>query len=84
MVVNHFRFINLIFIKYKILAKVLTTHLAKVIDNLVTDEHMMFINGWKILDGPFFMNEVVELYKKKNRKWMLFEIEFSKAYDSVR
>nr|GEX61119.1 RNA-directed DNA polymerase, eukaryota, reverse transcriptase zinc-binding domain protein [Tanacetum cinerariifolium] len=38
----------------------------------------------QILDGPFILNELIQLCKKKKKQAMIFKVDFKKAYDSVR
>nr|GFC55509.1 RNA-directed DNA polymerase, eukaryota, reverse transcriptase zinc-binding domain protein [Tanacetum cinerariifolium] len=38
----------------------------------------------QILDGPFIVNEILSRCKAKNHQAMLFKVDFTKAYDSIR
>ncbi|GKB58453.1 putative RNA-directed DNA polymerase, eukaryota, reverse transcriptase zinc-binding domain protein [Tanacetum coccineum] len=75
--------ISLIGLQYKILAKLLANRLVGVIDELVSHEQSTFISGLQILDGPLMLSEVIDWYKKKNKKLLIFKVDFEKAYDSV-
>lgn len=81
--VSDFRPISLIGVQYKIIAKLLANHLAKVIDDVVSPAQSAFIKGRHSLDGPIILNEMVDWYKKKNKKLMLLKIDFAKTYDSL-
>nr|GEV64540.1 RNA-directed DNA polymerase, eukaryota, reverse transcriptase zinc-binding domain protein [Tanacetum cinerariifolium] len=34
-------------------------------------------------DGPFILREIVDWYKKRKKKLMLFKVDFKKAFDSI-
>ena len=78
-----YRPISLIGVQYKIIAKLLANRMAKVIDDIIHPVQSAFVKGRQILDGPLVVNEVIEWYKKKKKKCMLFKVDFDKAYDSV-
>nr|GEX10654.1 RNA-directed DNA polymerase, eukaryota, reverse transcriptase zinc-binding domain protein [Tanacetum cinerariifolium] len=75
--------ISLIGVQYKIIAKLLALRLAKVVGNLVSGEQSAFVKGRRILDGPLMVSEVMEWYKLKRKKLMIFKVDFEKAYDSL-
>nr|GEU58908.1 RNA-directed DNA polymerase, eukaryota [Tanacetum cinerariifolium] len=75
--------ISLIGMQYKIIANLLPIHLAKVLDNIVSPVQSVFISSRQILDGPLMVSEIIEWYKKKNKKLMIFKVDFEKAFDSV-
>ncbi|GJY28735.1 RNA-directed DNA polymerase, partial [Tanacetum coccineum] len=78
-----YRPISLIGIQYKIVAKLLANRMVKVIDDLVHPVQSAFVKGHQILDVPMVVNEVIEWYKKKKKKYMLFKVDLDKVYDSV-
>ena len=75
--------ISLIGIQYKIVAKILANRLAEVVNKLVCHEQSTFISGRQILDGPLMLSEVIEWYKYRKKKLMIFKVDLEKAYDSV-
>ncbi|GKB28026.1 RNA-directed DNA polymerase, eukaryota, reverse transcriptase zinc-binding domain protein [Tanacetum coccineum] len=81
--VNEYWPISLIGIRYKIIAKVLANKLSKVINNIVSPEQTTCIASRQILDGPLILSEVIDWYKKRKKKMLLFKIDFEKAFDSV-
>ncbi|KAJ9543548.1 hypothetical protein OSB04_023255 [Centaurea solstitialis] len=80
---NEYRPISLVGIYYKIISKLLTERLKKVIGKLIGDKQSAFIQGRFILDGVLIANEVVEDLRKAKKKGMIFKVDFEKAYDSV-
>nr|GEY20786.1 RNA-directed DNA polymerase, eukaryota, reverse transcriptase zinc-binding domain protein [Tanacetum cinerariifolium] len=81
--IKDFRPISLINTHYKIIATVLANRLFKVIDKIVSHEQTTFIAGRQILDGPLIRTEVIDWYKKRKKKMLLFKVDFEKAFDSV-
>ncbi|GJT66456.1 RNA-directed DNA polymerase, eukaryota [Tanacetum coccineum] len=80
--IKDYRPISLIGIQYKIIAKILANRLSKVIDSLVSQEQSAFVSGRQILDGPLILSEIIDWYKKRNKKMLLFKVNFEKAFDS--
>nr|GEU98378.1 RNA-directed DNA polymerase, eukaryota, reverse transcriptase zinc-binding domain protein [Tanacetum cinerariifolium] len=70
-------------VQYKIIAKILANRLAKVVDKVISHEQSAFISGRKILDGPLMLSEVMDWYKSRNKKFMIFKVDSEKACDSV-
>ncbi|GKD37327.1 RNA-directed DNA polymerase, eukaryota [Tanacetum coccineum] len=83
-VVNDFRPISLIESLYKIIAKILANRLSFVMTDLISDIQTTFISNRQILDGPFILNELLSWCKHKKVKAMTFNVDFEKAFDSVR
>ncbi|GJU39610.1 putative reverse transcriptase domain-containing protein [Tanacetum coccineum] len=67
----------------QIIAKILANKLSKVVDKIVSHEHTAFITNCQILDGPLILSEVIDWYKKRKKKMLLFKVDFEKAFDSV-
>nr|GEY21640.1 retrovirus-related Pol polyprotein from transposon TNT 1-94 [Tanacetum cinerariifolium] len=82
--VTDFRHISLIGCVYKVVTNILANRLATVISNLVSDIQSAFVANRQILDGPFILNELLALCKRKKKQAMIFKVNFSKAHDSVR
>ncbi|GJU32050.1 RNA-directed DNA polymerase, eukaryota [Tanacetum coccineum] len=81
--VKDFRPISLIGTHYKIISKILANRLSKVIDKLVSKEQSAFISGRQILDGPLILSEIIQWYRKRKKKMLIFKVDFEKAFDSV-
>ncbi|GJY11301.1 putative RNA-directed DNA polymerase, eukaryota, reverse transcriptase zinc-binding domain protein [Tanacetum coccineum] len=81
--IKDYRPISLIGVHYKIVAKILANRLSKVIDSIISHEQSAFILGRQILDGPLILSEVIDWYKKRKKKMMLFKVDFEKAFDSA-
>nr|GEY88124.1 RNA-directed DNA polymerase, eukaryota [Tanacetum cinerariifolium] len=80
--IKDFRHISLIGVQYKIIAKILENRLAKVVDKVISHEQSAFISGRQFLEGPLMLSEVMDWYKSRNKKLMIFKVDFEKAYDS--
>ncbi|GJZ58750.1 putative RNA-directed DNA polymerase, eukaryota, reverse transcriptase zinc-binding domain protein [Tanacetum coccineum] len=81
--IKDFRPISLIGFQYKIVAKILANRLSKVIDSIISHEQSAFVSGRQILDGPLILSEVIDWYKKRKKKLLLFKVDFEKAFDSL-
>ena len=81
--VNDFRPISLVGLHYKIIAKVLSYKLSKVVDKIISHEQSAFIKNCQILDGRLILSEVIDWYKKRKKKMLLFKVDFEKPFDSV-
>jgi hypothetical protein len=78
-----FRPISLLGSLYKIIAKVLTARLARVMDRLVASTQSAFLKGRQLVDGVVVINEVVDLARRNGQSCLIFKVDFEKAYDSV-
>jgi hypothetical protein len=52
---------------YKLLAKVLSRRLARVIDPLVASTQSAFLKGRYLVEGIMIVNEVVDMEKKSGK-----------------
>nr|GEW34835.1 RNA-directed DNA polymerase, eukaryota [Tanacetum cinerariifolium] len=82
--VSDYRPISLIGSLYKVVTKVLATRLSLVIWDLISDVQTTFLPNRQIIDEPFIINELLSWCNHYKQQAMLFKVDFSKAYDSVR
>ncbi|XP_023747217.1 uncharacterized protein LOC111895365 [Lactuca sativa] len=82
--VSGFRPISPIGCQYKIIGKLLANRLSLVIGSCISPEQSAFIKGRNILDGPVIPNEIMEWYRKRKSKLLVFKVDFEKAFDSLR
>ncbi|MFS7973280.1 putative RNA-directed DNA polymerase [Helianthus anomalus] len=78
-----YRPISLVSSTYKIIAKVLSIRLKRVMDGLISQTQTAFSGGRGIMDGPLIVSEMVSWAKKCKKRMMIFKIDFAKAYDSL-
>ena len=81
--ISDFRPISLIGCVYKIIAKVLSNRLSKVMNHLIDERQSVFVKGRQLLHGVLIANEVVEEVWRSKRPCLVFKVDFEKAYDSV-
>ncbi|XP_071738779.1 uncharacterized protein [Rutidosis leptorrhynchoides] len=80
---NEYRPICLIGSYYKILTKILSNRLAKVIHKVIGAEQSAFLKGRNILDSVLIANEIIDELKRKKRKGLIFKVDFEKAFDCI-
>lgn len=68
---------------YKIISKIITYRLKKIISKLISKCQAIFIPQRQMLDGVVVINEILEYGKRKKMNCMLVKVEFEKAYDCV-
>ncbi|KAK0603038.1 hypothetical protein LWI29_000757 [Acer saccharum] len=78
-----YRTIILVGAAYKILAKVLANRLKKVMDKVISPNHMAFVKGRQIMDSFVIANKVIYSWKNDGKGGLLVKLDFEKAYDSV-
>ena len=67
----------------KILAKILTARLKKVVPNLAGKIQSDFMGSRNIQDGVLIANEIVVEWKRRKKKGIIIKLDFEKAYDSL-
>ncbi|GKV25907.1 hypothetical protein SLEP1_g35285 [Rubroshorea leprosula] len=81
--IEEYRPISLIGIMYKIIEKLLANRLRKVLDKVIGEQQMAFIEGRQLVDGVVIANEVIDEAKRNKKRSFLFKVDFEKAYDKV-
>jgi len=80
---SDFRPISLVGCLYKIVSKVLSLQLKKVMSKLIDSRQSSFLKGRGILDSVLVANEVLEEVKRRKKRCVYFKVDYEKAYDSV-
>ncbi|KAK2449806.1 hypothetical protein QL285_008962 [Trifolium repens] len=75
--------ISLLGCLYKLVAKVLVSRLAKVVDLLIPNTQSAFIKGRQLVDGVVVVSEVIDFAKRSGKECLILKVDFEKAYDSV-
>ncbi|RVW97045.1 Transposon TX1 uncharacterized 149 kDa protein [Vitis vinifera] len=81
--ISDYRPISLVTSLYKIIAKVLSGRLRKVLHETISDSQGAFVEGRHILDAVLIANEVVDEKRRSGEEGIVFKIDFEKAYDHV-
>ncbi|GMP98870.1 hypothetical protein CsSME_00046588 [Camellia sinensis var. sinensis] len=78
-----YRPISLVSSIYKILAKILSRRIKKVLLAVINEVQPAFVSGRHILDEVMIANEVVDEWHKAKKKGIILKLDFEKAYNSV-
>ena len=81
---EQFRPISLVGAIYKIITKVLSIQMKKVMSMVIDDNQSAFLSDKGLLDSVVMANEVLEECRRTRRREVCFKVDFEKAYDSVR
>lgn len=57
--------------------------LAGVIDTIISPDQSTFVKDRLILDGSLMVNEIIDCYKRKKKRLMIFKVDFDNVYDSI-
>ena len=68
---------------YKIIAKVLSGRMHKVIHEMISNSQGAFVEWRQILDVVLIANEVVDEKRRSEEEGIVFKIDFERAYDHV-
>lgn len=82
--IQKYRPICLLNVSYKILTKVLTNRLAKIIDRVVLLSQFAFLKGRYIMDGVLILHETLHVLHRRKQPGILFKVDFQKVYDKVK
>ena len=81
---DQFRPISLVGVIYKIITKVLSSGMKKVMLLIIDESQSAFICDRGLLDSVVMANEVLKDIKRNRKSGVCFKVDFEKAYDSVR
>ncbi|RLN39154.1 hypothetical protein C2845_PM01G41450 [Panicum miliaceum] len=82
--IKQFRPICLLNVIYKIITKVLTVRLTRVVAKVIGESQTAFIAGRFILDGVVILHEILHELGRRKQKGVILKLDFEKAYDKVR
>jgi len=80
---DHYRPISLVGSLYKIISKVLSCRMKKVLPSVIDECQSAFLKDRGLLDSVLVANEVIEELKRCGRSGLCLKIDYEKAYDSV-
>ena len=78
-----FRPISLVGSLYRLITKVLTNKLKKVMNGLVNPTQNAFVEGRQILDVSLIADEVIDSMQKRKEMGILCKLDIEKAYDQI-
>ena len=80
---SEFKPISLVGCIYKIISKILSTRLKKVLNKVIDLRQIVFLEGMGLLDNVLVANEVLEEMKRKKASCVFFKVDYKKTYDLV-
>ena len=78
-----YRPISMVGCVYKVIAKVLANRIHSVMNELVGESQMAFVEGRQIHNGALIASEIVQWLKKRKKNAMTMKEGLHKAYDLV-
>ncbi|KAK2656863.1 hypothetical protein Ddye_009915 [Dipteronia dyeriana] len=67
----------------KVLANVLANRVRWVMNLVIRESQMAFINGCQIIDSFIIAEEIIQEWKGEKEGGLLVKLDFEKTYDSV-
>ena len=68
---------------YKIISKILSLRLKRVLNKVIDPRQSAFLEGRGLLDSVLVANETLEEVKRKKKECVVFKVDYEKTYDSV-
>jgi len=81
---DQFRPISLVAVIYKIITKILSCRMKKIMPMIIDDCQSAFLSDIGLMDNVVMANEVLEEIRRKTKSGVCFKVDFEKAYDSVK
>jgi len=81
--IKDFRPISLITSVYKIIAKIFSLRLGKVLGETILETQSAFVEGRQIIDAIIIASELVKDVRRKKQKGVVYKLDFEKAYDRI-
>lgn len=68
---------------YKLISKVLSFRLRKVLFSVISKNQQAFIRGRSILDCSMIASELIHILSTRKELAVLLKLDFQKAFDSI-
>ncbi|XP_057427344.1 uncharacterized protein LOC130720679 [Lotus japonicus] len=83
---NQFRPIALCNTSYKLVTKLLASHLSEILPKLIAPNQSSFIKGRSTVDNVLILQEVIHSFKslKGKKGFMAIKLDLEKAYDRIQ
>ncbi len=81
---KNWRPLTLLTTDYKIITKILSMHIAKVLPNIINGDQSGYLKGRYAGENIRTITDIIEYCKQKNMTGVLLLIDFEKAFDTVK